>query len=159
TAKATLDMFSNLRVDSGGFKRNNNSLTDAYDYNEWILVDMRISNALRRGGRAAEADGYVAQLVQKASANYYLMPELFNDDKTRKIGDYAGQIPMVGYGAGAYVLTMLDRSGKIEPNDCADGKAHSLPALQCNSINTNPGGGPGGGGPGGAGGGGAGGSG
>ena len=29
-------------------------------------------------------------------------------------------------------MTMLDRAGKIEPNDCADGKGHTLPLVTCN---------------------------
>jgi hypothetical protein len=45
---------------------------------------------------------------------------------------------------------MLDRSGKIEPNDCGDGKGKTLPPLQCNAIDTNPGNPGGPGGPGGA---------
>ena len=40
---------------------------------------------------------------------------------------------MVGYGGGAYVLTMMDRSGLIEPNDCGDGMGNksSGRALSC----------------------------
>ena len=118
TSKATLDLFNNLKVASGGFKRNNDGLS-SYDDNEWILVDLRISGALRRGGRAAEADGYVAQLVSKAAANFYLLPELFNDVQADgQVGKYTGSIPMVGYGGGAYVMTILDRAGKLEPGDC-----------------------------------------
>ncbi len=150
TAKATLDLFNNLKVDSGGFKRNNDGLS-SYDDNEWILVDLRISNAMRRAGRSKDADGYVAQIVQKATANFYLLPELYNSvPRDGQIGKYTGSVPMVGYGGGAYILTMLDRSGKIEPNDCADGTGQTLPALQCNAIDTNPGssGGNGSGGPG-----------
>jgi hypothetical protein len=148
TAKATLDMFQNLRVQSGGFKRRNGT-NDPYDVNEWILVDLRISNAMRRSGNTKDADAYVATIVQKAAANFYLLPELYND--VTDIGEYTGSIPMVGYGGGAYVLTMFDRAGKIEPNDCGDGKGKTLPALSCTGISTNPGTPPGApGGPGGA---------
>jgi GH15 family glucan-1,4-alpha-glucosidase len=151
TAKATLDMFGNLKVDSGGFKRNNDGLS-SYDNNEWILVDMRISGALRRAGRTAEADSYVAQLVQKASVNFYLLPELFNDVQADgQIGKYTGSIPMVGYGGGAFIMTMLDRAGKYEAGDCVGDSPGG---------SSSSGGGPGGtggtGGPGGTGGGGGG---
>jgi GH15 family glucan-1,4-alpha-glucosidase len=149
TAQATLRMFQNLRVGSGGFKRNNDALSD-YDNNEWILVDLRISNALRRSGSNSDADAYVAQIVAKAAANFFLLPELY-DAVSATPGAYTGSIPMVGYGAGAYIITMLDRSGKSEPNDCADGNGKTLPPLSCTGISTNPGGPPGGpGGPGGA---------
>jgi GH15 family glucan-1,4-alpha-glucosidase len=142
TAKATLAMLGKLKVQSGGFKRNDDGLS-SYDNNEWILVDLRIANALRRAGRGAEGDSIVANIVSKAAANFYLIPELY-DDTGSNIGSYTGSIPMVGYGGGAYVVTMLDRSGLIEPNDCADGKGATLPKVDCSGVSTTPGtGGPG----------------
>ncbi len=152
TAKATLDLLGKLKVDSGGFKRNDDGLS-SYDNNEWILVDLRIANALRRAGRGGEGDAIVAHVVSKAAANFYLLPELYNDTAgAGATGDYAGSIPMVGYGGGAFVITMLDRAGITEANDCGDGKGASLPKVSCSAISTNPMGGPGaGGGDGGAG--------
>jgi GH15 family glucan-1,4-alpha-glucosidase len=144
TAKATLDLLSKLRVDSEGFKRNDDGLS-SYDNNEWILVDLRIANAQRRAGNTAEADRIVAHVTSKAAANFYLIPELFNDTaQAGEIGIYTGSIPMVGYGGGAYIMTMLDRSGVVEPNDCGDGKGAVLAKLDCGGISTNPTGGPGG---------------
>ena len=122
-ATATLSLFNHLRVDSGGFKRNNDGLS-SYDNNEWILVDLRIANALRRAGDTTDADGYLGQVVDKAAVNFFLLPELYNDTAADgAIGKYFGSIPMVGYGAGAYLMTILDRSGQWEPNDCGDGNA------------------------------------
>ena len=137
TAKATLDLMNKLRVDSGGFKRNDDGLS-SYDNNEWILVDLRIANALRRGDRAAEADAIVASVVQKAAANFYLVPELY--DTVSGTGNYFGEVPMVGYGGGAFVMTMLDRSGIGEVDDCGDGKGAVLPKVDCGGVSTNPGG-------------------
>jgi hypothetical protein len=156
TAKATLDRLGTLHVQSGGYKRNDDGQS-SYDNNEWILVDMRIANSLRRAGRGAEADGIIATLVKNAAANFYILPELYNDTASDgQIGVYTGSIPMVGYGGGAFIITMLDRSGLIEPNDCGDGKGVTLPKVDCSTISTQPGngssGGPGGGGDGGAGG-------
>jgi GH15 family glucan-1,4-alpha-glucosidase len=140
TAKATLDLLGKLKVDSGGYKRNDDGLS-SYDNNEWILVDLRIANALRRAGRTAEADGIVAHVVNKAAANFYLVPELYNDTAgAGATGDYTGSIPMVGYGGGAFVLTVLDRSGISEANDCGDGKGATLPKITCSAVSTNPGG-------------------
>lgn len=131
TAKATLDMLSNLKVASGGFKRNNDGLS-SYDNNEWILVDLLISNAMRRNGRTQEADSYVQLVVDQAAANFYLLPELYNAvSSDGAIGKYTGSIPMVGYGGGAYIMTMLDRAGIIEPNDCGDGMGITLPSNLC----------------------------
>jgi GH15 family glucan-1,4-alpha-glucosidase len=144
TAKATLSQLGKLRVDSGGYKRNDDGLS-SYDNNEWILVDLRIANSLRRAGRGPEGDGVVAKIVQKAVANFLLIPELYNAVPTDgQVGKYTGSIPMVGYGGGAYVITMMDRSGLIEANDCGDGKGMTLPKVDCGGISTNPGG-PGGG--------------
>ena len=140
TAKATLDLLNKLKVDSGGYKRNDDGLS-SYDNNEWILVDLRIANALRRAGRGAEADGIIAHVVGKAAANFYLVPELYNDTTgAGATGDYTGSIPMVGYGGGAFPMTMLDRSGVAEPDDCGDGKGQVLPVVSCSAISTNPGG-------------------
>ena len=135
TAKATLNLLGKLKVQSGGFKRNDDGLS-SYDNNEWILVDLRIANALRRADRGAEADAIVANVVQKAKANFNLVPELY--DTVNGTGNYFGEIPMVGYGGGAYAMTMLDRSGIGEPNDCGDGKGATLPKLDCRGISTNP---------------------
>jgi len=139
TAKATLTQLGRLRVDSGGYKRNDDGLSK-YDDNEWILVDFRIANALRRAGRGADGDAIVAKVVQKAAANFYIIPELYNAVASDgPIGVYAGEIPMVGYGGGAFIMTMLDRSGIIEPNDCGDGKGMTLPKVDCGGISTVPG--------------------
>jgi hypothetical protein len=120
TATATLDLLGHLRVDSGGYKRNDDNQS-SYDNNEWILIDLRMADALRRAGQADVADGVLAQVVQKAAANFYLLPELFNAvPADGAIGKYTGSIPMVGYGGGAWVLTMLDRAGLFEPGDCGN---------------------------------------
>src|SRR5207249_1244616 len=48
-----------------------------------------------------------------------LLPELYNATSSAgQIGAYAGSIPMVGYGAGAFEMTLLDRAGMFEPSDC-----------------------------------------
>jgi GH15 family glucan-1,4-alpha-glucosidase len=131
TAKQTLDKMSQLRVSSGGFKRNDDGLS-SYDSNEWIMVDFRAADALRRGGKTADADALVQAIVSKASANFYLLPELYNAVAADgQIGKYTGSIPMVGYGGGAYILTILDRAGLSEPNDCGDGASTPLPQLTC----------------------------
>ena len=140
TARATLTMLQNLRVDSGGYKRNNDGLS-SYDDNEWILVDLRIADSLRRAGRSAEADGVVAMITEKAAANFDLLPELFNAvARDGQIGKYTGSVPMVGYGGGAYVMSLLDRAGYGEANDCGDGKSVILPKITCSGVTTTPGG-------------------
>ena len=141
TASATLDALGKLKVASGGFKRNNDGHSSS-DNNEWILVDLLISNAARRAGRGAEADSYVQLVVDQAAANFYLLPELYNAvPSDGAIGKYTGSIPMVGYGGGAYLMTMLDRSGIVEPNDCGDGMGKTLPVVTCGGNPSGSGGG------------------
>jgi GH15 family glucan-1,4-alpha-glucosidase len=137
TAKATLEMLNNLKVASGGLKRNNDGLS-SYDNNEWILVDLLIANALHRNGRGAEADSYIQLVLDQATANFHLLPELYNAvPSDGAIGKYTGSIPMVGYGGGAYIMTMLDRAGIVEANDCGDGMGITLPQNLCNGSSTN----------------------
>jgi GH15 family glucan-1,4-alpha-glucosidase len=141
TAKQTLVLLERMRVDSGGYKRNDDGLS-SYDNNEWILVDFRIANAYRRAGDGAKADGIVAKVVQKAAKNFYLLPELYNSVAgDGQVGKYTGSVPMVGYGGGAYMMTVLDRSGGPlgEVSDCGDTTSPALPKIECNAISTNPG--------------------
>ncbi len=106
-------------------------LIDTQDF-DMILVDLRISNALRRTGKTMEADGYLKNIVDKAASNFFLVPELYNAvPADGMIGKYTGSIPMVGYGGGAYIITVLDRAGLGEPNDCGDGMGTVLASYTC----------------------------
>jgi MYXO-CTERM domain-containing protein len=117
-AKATLDAMSFLQTPAGGYKRVEGS-NDQYDTDEWILIDLRASAAFRRNGNDAKADQLLGWVTGQASANYDLLPELYNTrTSSGQIGAYSGSIPMVGYGAGAYQMTLLDRAGLFEPSDC-----------------------------------------
>jgi GH15 family glucan-1,4-alpha-glucosidase len=118
-ANATLDAFAALRVASGGYARNDHAAS-TYDTDEWVSLDLRIADALRRAGRAKEADALVRGVVQQASANAFLVPELYNaDPRSGVVGAYAGAAPMAGQGAGVLALTLLDRAGRSEHDACA----------------------------------------
>jgi hypothetical protein len=79
-------------------------------------------------------------VVSQAAANFYLLPELYNAVASDgPIGNYTGSIPMVGYGAGAYLMTMMDRSGLVEPNDCGDGMGVKLPVITCSGTGSGTG--------------------
>ena len=53
------------------------------------------------------------RIVAKASADHNIIPEMYVAVPCAlfpgRIGDPTGAMPMVGYGAGAYVLHLLDR--------------------------------------------------
>jgi hypothetical protein len=119
-AGATLGAMSYLQTPAGGYKRVEGS-TDPYDTNEWILLDLRSSAAFRRQGNSPKADQLLGWVTSQASVNYNLLPELYNTiSSAGQIGAFTGSIPMVGYGAGAYELTMLDRVQLYEHADCGD---------------------------------------
>ncbi len=126
-ATATLDAMSALQTPAGGYKRVEGS-SDQYDTDEWILIDLRASDAFRRSGNTARADQLLDWVTAQATANYDLTPELYNTrTSSGTIGAYSGSIPMVGYGAGAYQLTLLDRGGLTEHADCGESDIDDYP--------------------------------
>ncbi|HEY5943863.1 MAG TPA: glycoside hydrolase family 15 protein [Kofleriaceae bacterium] len=119
-ATATLGAMSFLQTPAGGYKRVEGS-NDQYDTDEWILIDLRASAAFRRAGNGPKADQLLDWVTAQAKANYDLLPELYNTrSSSGQIGAYSGSIPMVGYGAGAYQLTMFDRVQLYEHSDCGE---------------------------------------
>jgi GH15 family glucan-1,4-alpha-glucosidase len=111
---ATLNAMNNLHTVLGGYKRVEGS-TEPYDTNEWILLDLRVSDAWRRLKQPAVADQLLGWVTGQAALNYNLLPELYDVTKN---GNYAGSIPMVGYGAGAYVISLLERAGYMAATEC-----------------------------------------
>jgi GH15 family glucan-1,4-alpha-glucosidase len=116
---ATLDGLTKLQVSTGGYMRNDDFLS-SYDSDEWIMIDLSASAAMRRAGRS-KADDLVAWVTAQARANQDLIPELYNNDASAgTLGAYKGAIPMVGFGAASYVLALLDRAGAAPlATDCA----------------------------------------
>lgn len=101
----TRTLFSRwLRVPDGdGFMRNDDN--SSYDYQEWIFADLRWSAALRRGCHTAEADALHDRVTAMAAANRGAIPEMLS-----AVGaEYAGPAPMLGFGAGLYVLASWER--------------------------------------------------
>jgi hypothetical protein len=84
---------------------------DAYSSNEWVFVDLRAERALELEGDSAQQAALFAWNVDQASDNFGELSEL-HDPVT---ADYAGQAPMVGFGAGAYLLSLFDRGAAAVP--------------------------------------------
>jgi hypothetical protein len=119
-ANATLGAMSYLKTPAGGYKRLEGSSAQ-YDTDEWILIDLRASAAFRRNNQGPTADALLDWVTGQAGANFNLLPELYNTQSSGgQIGAYSGSIPMVGYGAGAYLMTLLDRAELYEHTDCGD---------------------------------------
>jgi len=85
-----------------GFSRINNG--DWYETAEWILLDLRGASALGNFGDRRDAMTLVKWVTDQASLNFGLIPELYN----RKTSTYDGAVPMVGFGAGAYIIAISD---------------------------------------------------
>ncbi len=106
-----------LAVPSGhGYRRNDDG--DAYDEQEWIMVDLRMSEALRRGCRAEEGQAIEDWITEQALENNLIIPELLDPET----GDYNGPAPMMGFGAGMYVLALHNRDDAQD--DCDAGIAY-----------------------------------
>ena len=133
TASATLAAIeSGLVPQSGrGFKRSDAG--DAYSSNEWVFVDLRAARALELAGDVTHSQGLFAWNVDQASDNFGELSEL-HDPVT---ADYAGQSPMIGFGAGAYLVSLFDRGKPAvptcgtfasEPGNASDAGADAAPA-------------------------------
>jgi uncharacterized protein (TIGR03382 family) len=94
-----------LRVASGnGYARNDDG--SVYDQHEWAVIDLRLTEGLRRSCDLERARDLEAWITEQAALNHNTIPELYDPDNA----NYAGPAPMLGFGAGAYVWGMLHRS-------------------------------------------------
>jgi len=118
--RSTVERMELLKVVSGGYKRVRSTYTDPaifeywYEQEEFLFVDFSLAEVLRRQGRNAEADAMLRRIVDKAAADHNIIPEMYVAVPCTlfpgKIGDPTGALPMVGYGAGEYILHLLDRA-------------------------------------------------
>jgi len=109
----TMTQYSKLLTAFGGYRRLEPQLSligessaSEYDLSEWILLDLRIAQSWRRMGNVAQAETLLNKVTETAAVNDNLIPELFDDN-----GSYTGVVPMVGYGAGAWMIVQLDKYG------------------------------------------------
>lgn len=108
-----------LKVASGGYRRVRGTFTDPkifeywYEQEEFLFVDFTLAELYRRIGRSDEADAMLARIVAKAAADHNIIPEMYVAVPCElfpgEIGDPTGAMPMVGYGAGAFILHLLER--------------------------------------------------
>ena len=108
-----------LKVASGGYRRVRSTYTDPaiyeywYEREEFLFVDLSLAELERRLGNNVEADAMLKRIVNNAAADHDIIPEMYVALPCTlfpgKIGDPTGALPMVGYGAGAYILHVLER--------------------------------------------------
>lgn len=115
----TTERMSLLKVESGGYRRVRGTYTDPaifeywYEQEEFLFVDLSLAEVYRRQGRDPEAAAILQRIVDKAAADHNVIPEMYVAVPCSlfpgKVGDPTGALPMVGYGAGAYILDLLQR--------------------------------------------------
>jgi GH15 family glucan-1,4-alpha-glucosidase len=115
----TVERMALLKVASGGYKRVRGNYTDPaifeywYEKEEFLFVDFSLAEVYRRQGRDAEAAFILQRIVDRSSADNNIIPEMYVAVPCAlfpgKIGDATGALPMVGYGAGEYILHLLQR--------------------------------------------------
>jgi hypothetical protein len=117
--RSTVKRMQLLKVVSGGYRRVRSTYTDPaifeywYEREEFLFVDLSLAELYRRLGRNARADAMLNRIVDKAALDNNTIPEMYVALPCQlfpgKIGDPTGALPMVGYGAGAYILHALER--------------------------------------------------
>lgn len=115
----TVERMGLLKVISGGYKRVRSNYTDPaifeywYEKQEFLFVDFSLAEVYRRQGRNAEAAAILKRIVEKAAADHNIIPEMYVSVPCQlfpgQIGDPTGALPMVGYGAGEYILHVIER--------------------------------------------------
>ena len=77
---------------------------DSYENQEWPFAGLRVAVAQKKIGNKQESKKLIDRITGFANRNNNLIPEILSND----LGMYRGAIPMVGYGAGAYILAVLE---------------------------------------------------
>jgi GH15 family glucan-1,4-alpha-glucosidase len=112
----TLAKMELLKTASGGYRRNQGPSN--YEAHEFLLIDFNLARVYFKLGKFEEGTRILETLVDKSCQDHGLIAEMYLSAKGKdwdgEIGDPAGAIPMVGFGAGDYVITLVDRE-KYKP--------------------------------------------
>ncbi len=123
TADATLKALQAGLVPASGRGLMRSNVGGYYDSQEWVFVDLRTTLALDYVRNKTQSRAFLDFNVAQAAENYLLFAEL-HDATT---ADYAGEVPMVGFGAGAYELAISNLGKAIEPTCGAFADEPDLP--------------------------------
>jgi len=84
-----------------------------YERQEFVFVDFSLAEVYLRMRQPDKAAALVNTIVSKAANDHFIVPEMYvsvvNPLFKGEVGDPTGAIPMVGYGAGAYIAYVLER--------------------------------------------------
>ena len=93
---ATIKGIEEKLYNGKGFKRTDN--VGSYDRMEWVFINMRMALAYLKYGESEKAIKLIDRTNSLAKVNFNIIPELYDTDDI-----CTGQIPMIGYGAGAFI--------------------------------------------------------
>ncbi len=85
-----------------------------YDSAEWVITDLRGAVATRMHGDAQRSDELLEWVRAQAEANYLMVAETFDEND----GTYKFNTPMLGFGAGAYILALAHRAMPMADPAC-----------------------------------------
>jgi len=77
---------------------------DWYDSQEWIFLNLRIASSLKKFGELRKANQLINWIVEQSKLNFNLIAELYGEESST----YEGACPMVGFGAGVYILSQIE---------------------------------------------------
>jgi hypothetical protein len=124
--QSTLSRMGELKTPSGGYRRVllvRGSKEKEYEAQEFLLINFNLARAYIRLGDPKAGDALVQRMQQNAAGDNNLIPELYvskpTDDFPRPIGAPTGSRPMVGYGAGSYILYLMERQRGVVDSSIA----------------------------------------
>jgi hypothetical protein len=114
-----VERMQSLKMPSGGYRRVTCQLVDPgifeywYERQEFVFIDFLMAEVYLRLHMYDRAAALVRSVVEKAARDNYFIPEMYvsevNYRFTGPVGAPTGAIPMVGYGAGVYIMYLLER--------------------------------------------------
>ena len=78
---------------------------DSYENQEWPFAGLRLAIAYKQFGDKKRSDQLIERITSFAAENHHQIPEIIGLEDQ----EYKGAIPMVGYGAGAYLLALITK--------------------------------------------------
>lgn len=122
---ASVKAMDKLKMPSGGYRRVTSIIEDPaifeywYERQEFLFINFSLAEVYLRMKPPVEniADELVSTMVQRSSKDNFIVPEMYVSEKnyrfTGEIGEPTGAVPMVGYGAGAFIVYLCHREDLI----------------------------------------------
>jgi GH15 family glucan-1,4-alpha-glucosidase len=107
----TLKKLDLLKTASGGYRRVRGKTQ--YETHEFLFIDFCLARLYYKLGLKDMGNRLIEPITRKSCQDNGLIPEMYVSEKNSEfpgdIGDPTGATPMVGYGAGAYIMTLIAR--------------------------------------------------